>query len=57
MKQQVGYAIVGDGKFGFKHFGETFEHNGNARYWENRGYEAVPVYVEMSDDLKEFHQF
>lgn len=51
---EIGYAIVGDGKFGFKFFGDTFE-SGNPEYWENRGYRAVPVHVEMTDELKEFY--
>jgi hypothetical protein len=54
MQERVGYAIVGDGKFGFKYFGETFESD-NPDYWEARGYQAIPVYVDMTAELKEFY--
>ena len=55
MKQQIAYAVVGDGKFGFKYFGETFETEGNTQYWENRGYQVIPVYVDMDDEMREFY--
>ncbi len=53
--QQIAYAVVGDGKFGFKFFGETFETDGNTQYWEARGYHVIPVFVEMTEELKEFY--
>jgi hypothetical protein len=53
--EQVGYAIVGDGKFGFKFFGETFDNESSIQYWENRGYRVIPVFVEMTEELKEFY--
>jgi len=52
---EIGYAIVGDGKEGFKFFGETFCAKDEAFYWENCGYRAVPVSVEMTDELREFY--
>ena len=55
MKQDIGYAIVGDGENGFKFFGETFAHKSEVRDWESMGYRAVPVSVEMTDELKEFY--
>lgn len=51
--QQIAYAVVGDGKFGFKFFGET--DHGKTQYWESRGYRVIPVYVEMTEELKEFY--
>jgi hypothetical protein len=54
MKKEIGYAIVGDGVEGFKFFGELFCEKGMEFYWENRGYRAVPISVEMTDELKEF---
>lgn len=55
MKQDIGYAIVGDGENGFKFFGETFAHKSEVKDWESMGYRAVPVSVEMTDELKEFY--
>ena len=57
LMQQIAYAVVGDGKFGFKIFGQTFETEGLTEYWENRGYQTIPVYVEMTDELKEFYSY
>jgi hypothetical protein len=53
--EQVAYAIVGDGKEGFKYFGETFADTLDTGYWIDNGYRAIPVYVNMTDELKEFY--
>lgn len=55
MQKTVGYAVVGDGKFGFKFFGETFEVGRDTDYWEELGYRVIPVFVEMTEELKEFY--
>lgn len=42
----VGYFAIGEGKFGKYAYGKAFEPiGGNTEYWENRGYDLVPVYV------------
>ena len=53
MKQQIAYAIVGDGDEGYKYFGETFDTD--PKYWESLNYRAVPVHVDMDDELREFY--
>lgn len=55
MKEQIAYAIVGDGQEGFKIFGETFADTLDTGYWINIGYRAIPVYVDMTEELKEFY--
>ena len=55
MQKVVGIAIVGDGKFGFKFFGETFDTADNSQYWENRGYLTVPVYADVDAEMEEFY--
>lgn len=55
MKQQIGYAIVGDGEYGFKYFGETFCSNDDVKEWESLRYRVVPVFVDMDDEMKEFY--
>lgn len=46
----VGYFAVGDGKFGEYEYGRAFEPiGGNTAYWENRGYDLVPVYVPKNE--------
>ena len=52
--KEIGYAIVGDGKDGFKFFGETFASKDEVMDWQSIGYRAVPISVEMTDELKEF---
>jgi hypothetical protein len=52
---EIGYAIVGDGKDGFKFFGETFCANDEVMEWLSIGYRAVPVSVEMTNELREFY--
>jgi hypothetical protein len=49
--KHVGYFVVGDGKFGMFEYGQTFLslEDGNFEYWENRGYEFVKVFVEVSN--------
>ena len=53
--ERVGYAIVGDGKDGFKFFGETFSSEDEVMDWQSIGYRAVPLYVEMTNELREFY--
>ena len=53
--ERVGYAIVGDGFHGFKFFGETFCGVDEVMDWQSIGYRAVPIYVEMTDELREFY--
>jgi hypothetical protein len=55
MEQQIGYAIVGDGKDGWKFFGDTFTDQDDHMDWVSIGYRAVPVYVDMDDEMKEFY--
>lgn len=55
MKQEIGYAIVGDGKDGWKFFGDTFASEDEVMDWKSIGYRAVPVYVDMDDEMKEFY--
>jgi hypothetical protein len=55
MKQEIGYAIVGDGKDGWKFFGDTFVAEDEVKDWQSIGYRAVPVYVDMDDEMKEFY--
>lgn len=52
---EIGYAIVGDGKDGFKFFGETFCAKDEVKDWISIGYRAVPVSVEMTTELREFY--
>jgi hypothetical protein len=50
---QVGWFIVGDedAKFGRKQYGDTFEPMGaNLSYWEARGYDAIPAFVQSTED-------
>ena len=57
-KVQIGFFVVGmDGKFGPKYLGDTFEPidtlypTEDTKYWENRGYNIVPVFVNVDDWL------
>ena len=52
--KHVGYFVVGEGKFGVYEYGRCFvtledaeaeQFLGN-KYWENRGYEVVEVWVK-----------
>ena len=48
--KQIGFFVVGEGKFGQKNFGEIFQtESDTSNYWKNRGYELVPVYVNEED--------
>lgn len=43
---QVGWFVVGHGKFGSIHYGQEFEVRQDAEsYWKERGYTMVPAYV------------
>lgn len=47
----IGYFAIGNGKFGEYAYGKAFEPvEGNTEYWENRGYDLVPVYVLKAED-------
>ena len=53
--EQIGYAIVGDGAYGYKCFGDTFANNSTVKIWELIGYLAIPVCVKMTDEYREFY--
>ena len=45
-QEPVAWAVVGDGKFGEYELGQVFvDYKATHTYWENRGYELVPVYT------------
>ena len=45
-QEPVAWAVVGDGKFGKYELGQVFvDYEATHTYWENRGYELVPVYT------------
>ena len=45
-QEPVAWAVVGDGKFGEYELGQVFvDYEATHTYWENRGYELVPVYT------------
>ena len=45
-QEPVAWAVVGDGKFGEYELGQVFvDYESTHTYWENRGYELVPVYT------------
>ena len=45
-QEPVAWAVVGDGKFGKHEIGQVFvDYEATHIYWENRGYELVPVYT------------
>jgi len=45
-QEPVAWAVVGDGKFGEYELGQVFvDCEATHTYWENRGYELVPVYT------------
>ena len=45
-QKPVSWAVVGDGKFGEYQLGQVFvDYEATHTYWENRGYELVPVYT------------
>jgi hypothetical protein len=61
-QEPVAWAVVGDGKFGEYEIGQVFvDYEATHIYWENRGYELVPVYttpqqrpwVELTDEDRE----
>lgn len=46
VQEPVAWAVVGDGKFGKYEIGQVFvDYEATHIYWENRGYELVPVYT------------
>jgi hypothetical protein len=47
-QEPVAWAVIGDGKFGKYELGQTFvDYEATNTYWENRGYELVPVYTNL----------
>ena len=47
-QKPVSWAVVGDGKFGKYELGQVFvDYASTHTYWENRGYELVPVYTTL----------
>ena len=49
-KAPVGYFVVGDGKFGKFYYGKQFVPlTESPKYYQARGYEFVPVFVENID--------
>ena len=45
-QEPLAWTVVGDGKFGEYVLGQTFvDYEATHIYWENRGYELVPVYT------------
>lgn len=47
-QEPVAWAVVGDGKFGEYELGQVFvDYASTHTYWENRGYELVPVYTTL----------
>jgi len=48
VQEPVAWCVVGDGKFGEYKMGQTFvDYEATHTYWENRGYELVPVYTNI----------
>ena len=48
-QEPVAWAVVGDGKFGEYKLGQVFvDYEATHIYWENRGYELVPVYTALA---------
>lgn len=46
--QQVGWWVIGEGKFGEIGMGKKFEPlKGDTEYWIKRGYELIAVYVDF----------
>jgi hypothetical protein len=48
--EPVAYAVVGDGQWGEWLIGDQFETSKppKHKYWENRGYELVPLYTPLA---------
>jgi hypothetical protein len=47
-QEPVAWCVIGDGKFGEYKMGQTFvDYEATHTYWENRGYELVPVYTNI----------
>ena len=45
-QEPISWSVVGDGKFGEYELGQVFvDYEATHIYWENRGYELVPVYT------------
>jgi len=45
-QEPVAWSVVGNGKFGEYELGQVFvDYEATHTYWENRGYELVPVYT------------
>jgi hypothetical protein len=50
-QEPVAWCVVGDGKFGEYKMGQTFvDYEATHTYWENRGYELVPVYTNIAKE-------
>jgi hypothetical protein len=50
-QEPVAWCVVGDGKFGEYKMGQTFvDYEAGHTYWENRGYELVPVYTNIAKE-------
>jgi hypothetical protein len=49
-QEPVAYAVVGDGQWGEWLIGDQFETSKppKHKYWENRGYELVPLYTPLA---------
>ena len=53
--KQIGWFVVGDGKFGSYLFGSPNDcppilvNENEIDYWKNRGYEGIPAYVSAED--------
>jgi hypothetical protein len=48
VQEPVAWCVIGDGKFGEYKMGQTFvDYEATHTYWENRGYELVPVYTNI----------
>jgi hypothetical protein len=47
-QEPIAWCVIGDGKFGEYKMGQTFvDYEATHTYWENRGYELVPVYTNI----------
>lgn len=55
MMKRIGWSVVGDGEYGFKFFGETYCDPSEIKDWQELGYKAVPVMVDMTPELEEFY--
>jgi hypothetical protein len=53
--KRIGWSIVGDGEYGFKFFGETYCDPSEIKDWQELGYKAVPIMVDMTPELEEFY--